>query len=118
MPVRFSQEDGYAIELGIAEVLTNIVQHGYAVHENGQITVGWEEQTNRLCVEILDKGCPIPRHLLAQESAEAFSFDPNDVERLPESGFGLALAKTIFDVVDYESIGGENCMRLQKYLPK
>ena len=118
MPVRLLQEDCYAIELGIAEVLTNIVLHGYKANENGYITVSWKEQMSRLCVEILDKGLPIPPHLLARESSHAFDFDPHDVARLPESGFGLALAKTIFDRVDYESINGENRLCLQKCLPE
>ena len=99
-------------------MLTNIALHGYKANENGRITVYWKEQTSRLCVEILDKGSPIPPHLLAQDSSHAFDFDPHDVARLPESGFGLALVKTIFDVVDYESINGENRLCLKKFLPE
>lgn len=118
MPVCLLQDDCYAIELGITEVLTNIVLHGYTAHENGYITVCWKEQMSRLCVEILDKGLPIPAHLLARESNHAFDFDPDDVARLPESGFGLALTKTIFDMVDYESINGENRLCLKKCLPE
>lgn len=118
MPVCLLQDDCYAIELGITEVLTNIVLHGYTAHKNGYITVCWKEQMSRLCVEILDKGLPIPAHLLARESNHAFDFDPDDVARLPESGFGLALTKTIFDMVDYESINGENRLCLKKCLPE
>jgi len=118
MPVRLSQEDSYAVELGIAEVLTNIVLHGYAARVNGYITVCWKEQPSRLSVEIVDQGLPIPPHLLAQETSHAFNFNPHDVAQLPERGFGLALAKTVFDSVDYESINGENRLCLQRCLPK
>ena len=118
MSARLSEEDGYAIELGIAEVLTNIVMHGYAPHENGFITVSWEAYESGLIMQIVDTGLPIPPHLLARESGHVFDFDPHDVANLPENGFGLALVRTIFDAMDYESIDGVNHMRLQRCLPE
>ena len=116
MPACLSEEEGYAIELGIAEVLTNIVKHGYAADGNGTITLCWEEQDSCLQVEILDTGLPIPAHLLGCESARAFEFDPQDVAHLPQSGLGLALVKTVFDAVDYDSVNGVNRMRLRRTL--
>lgn len=117
MPVCLSEEEGCAIELGIAEVLTNIVKHGYPAHENGVLTLYWEELRGGLQVDIVDTGLPIAPHLLARESNQAFDFDPHDVAHLPESGFGLALVRAIFYSVDYESVEGVNRMRLQRALP-
>lgn len=116
MPACLSEEEGYAIELGIAEVLTNIVKHGYAADGNGTITLCWEARDSCLQVEIVDTGLPIPAHLLGRESARAFEFDPQDVAHLPQSGLGLALVKTVFDRVDYDSVNGVNRMRLRRAL--
>ena len=118
MSARLSEEDGYAIELGIAEVLTNIVMHGYAPHENGFITVSWEAHKSGLIMQIVDTGLPIPPHLLARKSGHAFDFDPHDVVNLPENGFGLALVRSIFDAMDYESLDGVNHLRLQRCRPE
>lgn len=115
MPTRFSEEEGYAVELGIAEVLTNIVQHGCTGQEDGSITILWEEQINHLQINIFDTGLSISQNLLELQTDEMFDFDKNDIENLPENGFGLALIKTIFHAVDYHSIDGVNHMHLEKY---
>ena len=118
MPLRLSQEEAYGIELGLAEILTNIVKHGYGAHDNGSITLCWKELKSSLQIEIVDTGLPIPPHLLDRESSQAFDFDPHDLAGLPESGFGLALVKMVFDTVAYASLNGENRMRLQRALPQ
>lgn len=114
MPKRFSEEQGYAIELGIAEVLTNIVLHGYAGKENGSITVFWEEMPTCLRINVVDNGLPIPENLLLNAVNGGPDCDVADICNLPESGFGLALIIAIFDVVSYERTGDVNCMYLQK----
>lgn len=117
IPLRLPEEDSYAIELGIAEVLTNIVQHGYLGQKDGSITVNWKEYMNRLEVNISDRGLPIPSGLLKREARNPFDFDLNNIQELSENGFGLMLVKTVFDRVDYQSSEGVNRMHLEKKFP-
>lgn len=117
MPKHFSEEQGYAIELGIAEVLTNIVLHGYAGKEDGSITVLWEEKATCLRINVVDNGSPIPEDLLMKAAGGDLNFDAADTCNLPENGFGLILINTIFDVVSYERSGNVNCMYLEKEFP-
>lgn len=114
MPINFSEENRYFVELGIAEVLTNIVQHGHAGQEFGLITIFLEEQTDCLQVNILDMGLPIPKNLLVQEIKNTLNFDNTDISGLPINGFGLDLIRNIFNVVNYYRIGSINCMHLKK----
>lgn len=114
MPTHFSEENRYFVELGIAEVLTNIVQHGHAGQEFGLITIFWEEQTDCLQVNILDMGLPIPKNLLVREIKNTSNFDNTDISGLPVNGFGLDLIRNIFNVVNYYRIGSVNCMHLKK----
>lgn len=117
MPKHFSEEQGYAIELGIAEVLTNIVLHGYAGKEDGSITVLWEEKATCLRINVVDNGSPIPENLLMKTLDDDLNYDPADICNLPENGFGLMLINSIFDVVSYERSGNVNCMCLKKEFP-
>lgn len=117
IPTRLSEEDSYAIELGIAEVLTNIVEHGYLGQSDGLITVDWKEYINRLEISVSDMGLSIPSSLLEQEISSVFHFDVNNIQELSESGFGLALVKTIFDRVDYQHVDGVNRICLGKNFP-
>ncbi len=117
IPAHLSEEDSYAIELGITEVLTNIVQHGYLGQKNGLITVDWKEYINHLEISVSDMGLSIPSGLLEQEISNAFNFDVNNIQELSESGFGLVLVKTVFDKVDYQSVDGVNRICLGKNFP-
>lgn len=114
MPKCLSEEQGYAVELGIAEALTNIALHGYAGEEGGSITVFWREQATCLRISIMDNGLPIPEYFLEKAADATFDFDATDICNLPQSGFGLTLIAAIFDVVSYERNGNVNCMCLEK----
>lgn len=116
MPKCFSEEQRYAVQLGIAEALTNIVLHGYAGEENGSIVVFWAEQVGCLKINIVDNGLPIPENFLIKKANEGFKFDVADTGNLPENGFGLGLITAVFDRVRYERAGNVNCMCLEKEL--
>lgn len=114
MPRRLSEEQRYAVELGVAEVLTNIVLHGYAGRDNESITVLWRVQAACLRVDILDNGLPIPQDFLMRSVENTLNFDSSDIGNLPESGLGLVLINAGFDVVNYRCSRGMNCMCLKK----
>lgn len=116
LPARLAEAERNALEIALCEVLTNIVQHGFAGAAGAPIEVEVEEQPQALVVEVCDTGCAIPRAKLEAAGPAAFAFDADDIAALPEGGFGLALVKAAFDVVDYRSADGVNCMHLEKRL--
>jgi serine/threonine-protein kinase RsbW len=116
LPARLPEPERHALEIALCEVLTNIVQHGFAGAAPAPVEVDCVEQADALVVEVRDRGRAIPRERLDAAGADTFAFDPEDIAALPEGGFGLALVKAAFDVVDYRSENGVNCMHLEKRL--
>jgi len=114
LPSRLTAYQRDAIEIGLAEILTNVVKHGRVGEAPGPVRVTWRERDDRLEFSICDTGRPIPADRLAEADETTFDYEPTDIGNLPESGLGLALIKAAFDVVDYRSRAGMNRMLLQK----
>ena len=106
------------VELGAIEALTNIVRHGYAGRSDGQLELQYRENADRLELELIDTGSPIPAGKLELADQHVFDFDPNDLGNLPEHGMGLSLIRALFDNVEYHSAEGRNRMLLTKYLTR
>jgi serine/threonine-protein kinase RsbW len=118
LPERLPEEQRFQVAIALAEVLTNIVEHGYANQGGPAIDVSWSTSERGLVIEVRDAGRPIPRERLDQAGADTtFGFDPTDLGGLPEGGMGLGIIKTAFDHVDYGSKDGINRLRLGKRLP-
>ena len=116
LPARLPEADRHALEIALGEVLTNIVQHGFAGAVGAPIEMNWEERADALVVDVSDTGCAIPAARLQAAGPDAFAFDPSNIAALPEGGFGLALVKAAIDGVDYRSADGVNCLHLEKRL--
>lgn len=118
MPGRLPPAQRQAIEVAVAEVLTNIVRHGYEGRGGPAIRMAWYVGDDSLVIEVRDAGRAIPRELLDAAGADStFGFDPTDLDNLPEHGLGLGIIKTAFDHVDYGRDGGLNLLRLEKRVP-
>ncbi len=82
------EDDCGNIELALAEVLNNIVEHAYGVSGPGAITVVLSVGPDRIICEVRDQGKPMPD--LRSPSA----FAPSGATArtsLPEGGFGRSL---------------------------
>jgi serine/threonine-protein kinase RsbW len=105
------------IDLGLTEVLTNVVRHGYGETGLGRIVLTCQAQETQWCLCVLDQGRPIPADLLAQADGSVFDFDPDDLDNIPEGGMGLALIRGCFDQLDYVTDRAGNHLRLVKNFP-
>lgn len=117
LPPVLQGPDRYAVEIALVEVLTNIVQHGFAQVAGAPIELSCEHAGGTLRIEVRDTGAPIPSGRLDGAGPGTFDFDPADIAALPESGMGLAILKSAFDSVEYTSGAGGNCLRLEKRIP-
>ena len=108
------EADADAVELGLAEVLNNIIEHGYRGEPGHAIQVDvWVEGTV-LWVQVSDAGRAMPEALL--RDAAMPDFDPGDVGALPEGGFGLGLLVAIADDIRYHSEEGRNVLTFSRTL--
>ncbi len=98
-------EDAATVELVVAEVLNNVVEHAYCGQDDGAILLraAWCRRGLAVCVR--DFGGPMPGGRLPRGAPR-----PLDVplEELPEGGFGWFLVNRLADDLSYRRRGNVN----------
>jgi serine/threonine-protein kinase RsbW len=104
-------DEAGTLELALAEVLNNIVEHAYAGRAAGPVHLQLLREAGTLACRIEDRGRPMPG--LALPVGRMPSVD-GPVEDLAEGGWGWALIRAVTSDLSYERIGGRNrlCFRL------
>lgn len=101
----------FTLELVLAEVLNNVVEHAY--RDRGRGTAGLEVtvRDHRITCEVTDRGLPMPGGRLPP----AKRHDPGalGLEDLPEGGFGWALIRDMTRGLDYTRENGTNRLRFR-----
>lgn len=102
-------DDKGDILIVLAEVLNNIVEHAYCATGEGEIrlTVHSQKQPNKHAVYIrtIDQGPPVPPNILANGSLPPMT---QNVQDMPEGGFGWFMIHSLTESIDYERIDNEN----------
>lgn len=98
----------YNVELAVNEIFANIVAHAYGDRPGGR-------------VEVRLQLAPAPRRLVVQLFDTGLAFDPEqvaepDLEDVQLHGYGLFLARSLLDDVDYTRQPDGNQWRLTKHL--
>ena len=101
------------LRLCLAEALNNIVEHAYAGATGKPIFADVAFSDNGYEVFLIDEGKPMPGGTVPDGENE---FDIDDIENLPEGGFGWMLIKNEMDNVQYERRDGCNVLRLEKII--
>lgn len=97
-----SQEDTGALELILAEVLNNIVEHGYGNSGEGTISITVLADDSGLTCSIGDFGPELPAECLCPDATRPAPVD------LPEGGFGWFLIRDLAHDLRYERHEGRN----------
>lgn len=105
------QADDSTIELVLAEVLNNIVEHAYS-DGVGLITLDLRRAHGRLCCLLRDEGHPMPAGRLPPGFAPTLASARAD---LPEGGFGWFLIRSLTRDLRYDREPG--CNRLSFSIP-
>lgn len=83
--LNLSQDDWSTVELVIAEVLNNIVEHAYANSDTGLIEAHLDYSQDTLHCKVIDTGRSMPNGKLPKGAPKDVTCDISD---LPEGGFG------------------------------
>jgi anti-sigma regulatory factor (Ser/Thr protein kinase) len=113
------------LELATVEAVSNAIRHGAspatkssAVTANRDfgIVVLLRFEADRIVIDLFDAGRAPPDGLFERRHLTP-AFDPDDIERLPESGMGLGILYACVDAVVYRRKLGINRLRLVKHHP-
>lgn len=102
-----NDDDRPALELCLAELLNNIVEHAYDEDPDHAFTITARVIGDAIHLTIEDEGC-VNGALLADVSAPRAAVGAE----LAEGGYGVTLLRTIADTVDYKRRGSRNITKI------
>lgn len=111
---RLPPDDAGSLELALAEVLNNIVEHAYAGRTPGRVSVSLVRAPtgDALLCRVEDDGHPMPGMALPEGQMQPVADRVGD---LAEGGWGWALIRALTSEIVYERQAGRN--RLHFRLP-
>ena len=104
-PLALPVEESGSIELVLAEVLNNIVEHAYADRPNGMIKLTITGQDNGFLFETIDSGVAMPEGQVPLGNRVLLE---EDLNALPEGGFGWFLIRDLARDLQYSRENGKN----------
>lgn len=105
---QITTEDAGTLELALAEVLNNVVEHGYASLEPGPIDLRIiRTGAGSLDCRIVDAGVPMPGFTLPNSDVRPL---PTDIKALPEGGWGWSMIRELTTDLVYRRENGRNIL--------
>jgi anti-sigma regulatory factor (Ser/Thr protein kinase) len=98
------------LHLALEEHLTNLISHGYAAGETGNIVVRFAVEASTVRIEIEDDGRPFN----LKETPEVDTSLP--LEQKPMGGLGIHMIRKSVDELEYHDAGGRNVLVMRKRL--
>ncbi|MCV2867235.1 ATP-binding protein [Defluviimonas sp. WL0002] len=106
---KIGTSDAGALELVLAEILNNVVEHAYGAERSGDIEVEVALRNGALDCRVVDWGRPLPNDAIPRKP-------PPDIdvcrEQLPEGGWGWTLIRALARDLAYSRSGDTNHLSL------
>lgn len=104
---RLTADELGQVELVVAEVLNNIVEHAYGPSQPGPVDLTCDLLSRQIRVIVVDQGRDVPVKLLYPRRPT----DPRQfADNLPEGGWGWALIHSLTDTISYSKCDGANLL--------
>jgi serine/threonine-protein kinase RsbW len=100
-----SREDADRLELVVAEVLNNVVEHAYADDPQGIVTLIARPCRTGVAIQVRDQGRAMPDGTLPSGTRPVAT---DNTEALPEGGFGWFLIRDMTEDIRYRRVGPTN----------
>lgn len=105
-----SRDEAATVELALAEVLNNVVEHAYDFQPTGLIEFRVRNDENGLACTVFDDGTPMPEGKLPLGRDD---WDAAAAPGLPEGGFGWYLIRALAEDLRYERVEGRNALHFR-----
>ena len=109
----FSESELASIELAVVEAANNIVQHAYEFQKDKPLQISIFHRGDYIEIEFYDKG-----KTFDYKSVTPPQFNWDELQNVPEGGWGIYLIKNLMNDVKYERYGNINILKLIKKLPE
>lgn len=106
---QISLDEAGTLELVLAEVLNNIVEHAHTSDRIGMIELRVTLDSIGLLLQVADDGAPMPNGLLPDGKGPEIS-EPTCIGALPEGGFGWFLIRDLSRDLNYYRAGSANIL--------
>ncbi len=113
-PMALDDDTLGSLEIVLAEVLNNVVEHAYGETTSGPVRVELSSQGGSLFLNVLDWGVAMPESVL--KNSERANVDAAFAD-LPEGGFGWFLVKDLSKNIHYARENGRNRVRIEMEIP-
>jgi len=100
------------LRLAVEEAVVNVMEYAYPKGTTGQVDIRATSDGQRLRFVITDNGIPFNPTEVSQADTTL------SAEERPVGGLGILLVRQLMDSINYERIGSQNVLTLQKTLPK
>ncbi|NSX53385.1 ATP-binding protein [Parasulfitobacter algicola] len=114
IPYLDSAEETSTVEIVLAEVLNNIVEHAYAVEE-GWIELQFGKVSNGIEFDIYDEGVPMPDGKPPIPELSSLDVATDD---LPEGGFGWFMIHDLTKELTYRRENNKNHLSFRLFVGK
>ena len=95
------------IELALAEVLNNIVEHAYDFDDAGVIILRLKVDTPKVYWQVIDEGGEMPKEGLPPGHLVDLG---TSLHSLPEGGFGWFIIRKLVQDIHYKRVEGKNIL--------
>jgi len=97
------------VQIVLAEALNNIVEHGFKHQKNGHVGINIDLSEAAIVVRLTDDGVAFTPPEVEQSPLR----DKNDLDNLPEGGFGWFLIRKITSYYEFHRLNGKNYLLLK-----
>jgi serine/threonine-protein kinase RsbW len=111
----FAEADVLHVQLALAEVINNCIEHSYAPQKRGCIEIRANLADTTLKLEIFDDGNPVPLRKVKELLKRPILAPAVDLP-VPSSGRGLQIIRSTMDSVVFSHAGTRNKVLLRKTL--
>ncbi|WP_169308408.1 ATP-binding protein [Ferrimonas aestuarii] len=109
------EEEASMIELAVAEIGNNVVEHAYQDKPGGQLEIRYQQLATGIEITLVDSGIPMPEEQIDKvKNPQLVELDLDDPSTWLTSGRGLGIVDQVMDTQSYERLDERNYFRMTK----